>query len=527
MNGDYEQASGNRARKAANAGAAGISSRRLRDSLPCGLMPRYSTPHANAPIRLHQGALRLHLASGREAVAEGSVQLEWLPFPRVRFDVPDTGLPYQQGDLADATLEIVELRVACEVLVTGISISPHRCRGILRPPVTVGKEDQCDSISFGVANFVRYLGHAYRRGRRASARRLCLEAEGLRLTMDEVEEADDLYVGLKGEGGFALTHACNLERIRGGTLPFDNATRILGALHTFLSFARGAWCGTILPVGLLDGKRVRESWNLQKQTPWRSVESGFLAHIRPDDDDHLCKAFGGFLRRWRDPFWQDPVRTAVHWYVVSNTGASGVEGSIILAHTALELLGWAVLAEDPVTATMSRGQFNRLKAHEKIRSLLDSIGIPTDMPRALGALQQAAGQFRDGTSAREDGPWALAKLRHAFVHPKEQKRTKASMVPSQARLQAAELSLWYLELTLLNLFGYEGEYCLRFPLTHRLSSGPIYVSTFLGEPHPSLTAGRPRSARDAKLQVVCLPRLTPVPFWLQSSSYRPLARRAQ
>ena len=62
-----------------------------------------------------------------------------------------------------------------------------------------------------------------------------------------------------------------------------------------------------------------------------------------------------------------------------------------------------------------------------------------------------------GKKGFEHGPHALVDLRNGLVHQK----MKNGILSSEAQRQARELGLWYVELLLLELFGYSGLYSNR------------------------------------------------------------------
>ena len=118
---------------------------------------------------------------------------------------------------------------------------------------------------------------------------------------------------------------------------------------------------------------------------------------------------------------------------------------------------------------MSSRQFNKKSADKKIRSLLNELNIPTDIPETLRNLGTAVSSLD-----ASDGPTAITKLRNAFVHPKKSHRDTVSQVSVSARMEAHALGLWYIEMALLRLFGYKGEYYQRF-LTDTLDKAKIKV----------------------------------------------------
>ena len=131
-----------------------------------------------------------------------------------------------------------------------------------------------------------------------------------------------------------------------------------------------------------------------------------------------------------------------------------LEGGIILAQAALELLAWTILVQDK--KILSDDGFAKLSAADKIRLLTGTIGVPLEIPSVLKGLSALAKGLN-----WKDGPQAVGETRNALVHPNPDKRKTITTAPSIATYECWSLSLWYVELTLLWWFGYAGSYSNR------------------------------------------------------------------
>ena len=87
------------------------------------------------------------------------------------------------------------------------------------------------------------------------------------------------------------------------------------------------------------------------------------------------------------------------------------------------------------------------------RALL-ALEIPADLPDRLKALHGRRGK------KWSDGPDAVTGVRNALVHPSEKDE-----LPEGAYFEAWQLSMWFLDLVLLRLCGYAGEYANRLALS--------------------------------------------------------------
>jgi hypothetical protein len=95
-----------------------------------------------------------------------------------------------------------------------------------------------------------------------------------------------------------------------------------------------------------------------------------------------------------------------------------------------------------------------------VRLLLQWAGIPVELPSQFGALAARGGRLSQSDVA---GPELIFDVRNNLVHPP--KRIDEPEWPDRAQLlEAWQLATWYLELALLRLLGYEGEYVSRLRL---------------------------------------------------------------
>jgi hypothetical protein len=94
--------------------------------------------------------------------------------------------------------------------------------------------------------------------------------------------------------------------------------------------------------------------------------------------------------------------------------------------------------------------FKKLSAGDQIRQVVELCRLPVDTPPSLPALAALQTPNRQVT----DGPDRISYVRNAFVHPKR----GAHRSTSALTVDAWRLSQWYLEVGLLSLMGYSGNY---------------------------------------------------------------------
>ena len=140
------------------------------------------------------------------------------------------------------------------------------------------------------------------------------------------------------------------------------------------------------------------------------------------------------------------THTAIYWYIRASGIAPGVDGGIILLQAALELLAWQYFILDGHAPAPK--QFLKTAASDRIRMLLQACGIPINIPTELTDLVIVAAQRH-----WHDGPKALAGVRNQLVHP--------GTHPGVPYYDAWRLAEWYVELVLLHMASFKGEYSNR------------------------------------------------------------------
>ena len=140
--------------------------------------------------------------------------------------------------------------------------------------------------------------------------------------------------------------------------------------------------------------------------------------------------------------------SAVYWYVEANGHAGLVDGSIIMIQTGLELIyNWLLIEQKKLIIGDDAAN---ITSANKIRILLSEIAVsPGFFPD----------QYIDLKNADTiDAPDALVKIRNALAHGQEKKRMALLKIPSLTKVHALHLGIWYVELSLLKILGFNGLY---------------------------------------------------------------------
>lgn len=339
-------------------------------------------------------------------------------------------------------LQLVRAGITCNAFIASstdgvISFTPHT------EPVTVGASQSLTCVSFDLINFPHFWA---------------MDSPTTKLPDDHLDiRAGDweLYVRPQRQTDetavfrstlYAVTHSCTLRR--NALFTSDDTQAFLALLHDALSFAAGQWVGQVFVRGFdQDERQVWEQWGTGRLHPhlgpghtWFDLHHGHaLAALLP-----------GMLAVHRDETRAKNMHSAIYWYIRASGVAPGVDGGIILLQAALELLAWQYFILDRHAPAPK--QFLKTPASDRMRLLLQACGIPINIPTELTDLASVAAQRH-----WQDGPKALAGVRNQLVHP----GTHQGM----PYYDAWRLAEWYVELVLLHMLSFQGEYSNR--IKHR------------------------------------------------------------
>lgn len=217
----------------------------------------------------------------------------------------------------------------------------------------------------------------------------------------------------------------------------------------------GTWCGPTLARGIEAKRTVWQNGVPERLTPWtysHGCIKGWMTGIE--------ELFKNFMMEWEDEEKQDAIKSLVQWYVEANLNAGGTEGSIVLVHSALELLA-------------NLNGYEERPAYCKVRRLIKTLGASSDLTSKQANLKlifddnkcklNTKGKNGKWKPDTWDGPSIFSEMRNAIVHAKDKKNSRPPLheVPREAREEALDLGLWYLELCILKRLDYNGQYLNR------------------------------------------------------------------
>ena len=371
--------------------------------------------------------------------------MQLAPLPNVYIEIPNKREVLLISSLDSVEDDSFKLRLPSGPEIETFIIHKDQNSIRLTPtkePVTIVDEGkQLQSLSFNVLNFPGLSDGQFP---------ALFQAEPWNIEIKALPEFSEITAALKTHSGYGLTHKASVRRIDGTLFSAKEAGRLLEILHLFLSFARGGNCGiTLARASDEHDEPAWEQWGTYPTHPWVPLSS-WLDHRLSDNRQSIFQAFPGFWQVCSQNEWPQDyrARAALYWYLRSNESIAADVGTI-LTHAALERLAHELLGR-------KRSKELRSPA-KKIRAVLRQNEICPALPDCTKELTALADH-----KSWCDGPETLTELRNDLVHA--EMRTHVS---TDTYREAHHLGQWYVELLLLKLFGYRGEYSNRLTCAYR------------------------------------------------------------
>jgi hypothetical protein len=340
-------------------------------TLPVAIEPEFVMSTLNAPIELVLGPMEVFRNGQRLAALDGRIALEWTPRLRIECSGDsDDDLHVAFADDQPVELRVGQIGLRAEAFVTAMSYGARQHASLLITSTDNPSQRPSACCRFYLVNFCDFIGDAVRYGQPPTVgvgrNRLSFSSGDLRYTVDRIRASNGL-ISTDGASGYLVTHVGSLSTISGTTITPDEMRDALDALYWFFTFMRGARSGPILP-----STDVPFAAHWISLSPWRIDEPRNVHSWVPDRARiELSPLFDHFLQRWRDPDWNEAIRTTLAWYVTANSPSIPNEARIPLCQIALEVL--ASLHAAPGTT-----------AFQRLRALLSGLSIPVVRQNALG-----------------------------------------------------------------------------------------------------------------------------------------------
>ena len=314
------------------------------------------------------------------------------------------------------------------------------------------KSVSVEKIKFSIPNLREFHGLPVKRVTEknisTSMDRLVFEDETYEIIIDKCSDFKKRKENLDEKGGYISLYNGELN-VKKGHLNHADTRDLFHCLDTFLTFLNGRRTSALFIQGIFEEQVIWSDYTDYFVDTYKAVQTWPQRHSIAN----LNELWKHFRIIWNNnPEDKNFLTSLIHWYVEANGHAGFSEGSIILAQTALELVynWWIVENKKMILGKDSEN----ISASNKIRLLISQLNIPSNIPVGFTELQK----FKDTTDNVADAPDSIVYIRNAIVHSQEEKRKKLSAIHYKAKYEALQVYIWYIELTLLCILDYNGDY---------------------------------------------------------------------
>lgn len=420
------------------------------------IIPAYDFNISDNKVNLLEGKVSTKIGDV-DCHGTGAVYLEYIPKPTIRIYC------YLENVKATTSVELFNTVDRLKISFDSQTFEGHitsiggssgddtlnlQLSPIATPIHTTRSADaSIDKIIFHIFNFVDFWGNGRSSEKREKAAKAIyhynLKSDDWKVELKSLFETSDSIQKIKEAGRCQITHLGRIEKTDGQEISQKEASDTLNMIRFFLSFAKGSWCAPVCSVGY-DSQlsKVWEQWNAPNNS--RPNPSWFDAH-----KGKLDVLFPLFVKVWNDESWQEAIREALYLYFHSNYHSESIptDIGIILSQSAIERLSYEFVVKHKTLLTVDG--FKGLRASDKFRILFSSLGLPLDIPDETPELKQQA-----SSASWADAPHAITEIRNSIIHPEHKKRGNYYKV----MYEAWNLSLWYLELSILAICQYNATY---------------------------------------------------------------------
>ncbi|MCW3806832.1 hypothetical protein [Plebeiibacterium marinum] len=413
----------------------------------------YVMEHPNEPILIHEGDFTLNQKE-RSLTLTGRVYFDWFPQQDIKFE----------GVIINSTDSIInafDSNESYDLLISGLSFgkallqnisigqNPNISGSLHSESVLGDKTISVTKVNFAIPNLKDFLGSSVKSENKEgsvqlSKSRLVFENEDYLIIIDKSLTFKKLNEELAHKGGYAILYAGELTK-KNGSISHDELQELIHCFSVFLTFLNGRRCAPLFLQGIHENDVLWTDFTSYNVDQYKSIVS-WSPKLSIGGFNELWQVFS---QLWKDPIDKDFLISAVHWYVESNNNSGYIEGSIIMSQVALELIyNWLVIEKKKLLIGKDG---ENISASNKIRLLLSQVNCKTAVPEALQT-------FVNDNREIVDGIEAFVQIRNAIIHSQEEKRKKLTSINNTIKYEAQQLSLHYIEYSILSILKYKGKY---------------------------------------------------------------------
>ncbi|MFE4140460.1 hypothetical protein ACFX4I_01135 [Peribacillus sp. YIM B13472] len=398
-------------------------------------------------FKIYEGNFKL-LSESQVVQLYGIIEFYFYPKPTIRFlgETEKVNI-HTLMDEKDIILEVPGM------LPTKASLdlvqNNHVAKGMVLYQLKDDKDFYMDSYYLHVNNFVKYLGDNITRGDFHYRGGITIEYEDWKLNFQLRHDYKDkrIFSNLKDRNGHNITHIIKIEKKDGSKFKKSEVSEIEEIFVWVFTLCAGRHIGIPIKIGEdQEGEQYRE-FSVPLMSPFREVPNWF-----PKQKGTVIESlFHNLASKFNDEFIKRIIKETIHWYV-ETLNATFIENKTINSQIALEKLSFVLLTQQN-PQIISKTKFDKNNFQTNLETILDELSIKTVL----------SGELKKYSDGFDSGPHLLVKYRNHIAHPK--RNTSIDSYSTHDKFLINQLGVYYTEMLLLNLIGYEGEFSnrLNFP----------------------------------------------------------------
>ena len=407
---------------------------------------KYFNYDIDEDIIIYEGRFCIYL--DKKYKCSGIVYYKMISPMSINFEASIISTQEEDFDLAlDYDNAILEVYGYKPVSITINTINNSNIDGYINDNSIKSKNTYVEYIDFDIINLNQLPGKLINYENKLFAGRIEFDINEYKVIIDKrYDYRKELNEELKLKSGNIITHVGRVFRKDKKIFKTNNIEAILDRISTSLSFMCGRYVDICFAKGYHGEKNVYRLLRETIVTPFKFVPtwSDTISNYH-----NIEKYISLMCQKLEDEYYEPTIKHIIDWYIESQNNIT-LENNIISVQIALETLSYVVLVE--LYELLLEEEFDENSTSKNIKMLLDVCKIPYG--------QKELYLFDDWIRSKfDDGVDLVIYFRNKIVHP-SRKGYKASL-SFDDMWNIIQIGTRYVELVLLYIIGYKGEYSNR------------------------------------------------------------------
>lgn len=321
-------------------------------------------------------------------------------------------------------------------------------QGYVNDRIIKSKDCDLDFIKFDIINMDKIPGKLVNGKNGIYAGRIEFEINDYRIVIDKNYDFNkEMKEELIRHSASAITHAGKIIRKDNKAIKSRRVDFLIERIAHALSFAAGRYVSISNAYGYQNQKEVYRSWYMMDTGEYKFV---FNWTSTISNVNNFEKYLSLMCKKLEDPYYYDIIVSIMDWYIESVNGLN-IKNNIITIQTALEMLSYIVLVEKEGIYTDA--EYDSHPSNQNIRKLLEICKIDSEVPDEFNTDKEILSRYKDSVDL-------ITYFRNIVVHPSKSKRD--FNIDFEDMWNITLIGISYIELIILYLINYKGEYSNRF-----------------------------------------------------------------